>query len=290
MRMTGAQKIRALFGAFSARSDIKRLLIRRYWEQHKTFALNLAEVRAVFCTEDFYSNYWFWGPQNEDRIYEPAVTRLLINRIRGSRGFVDIGANLGYFTVIAAMLLKDAPIFAFEMDATLAPLIEQNLELNGHKGARIVSAAVGEANGVFVSYIPHPVKFIEPVTGMRTEPFRVEMTATTINLDSYFADSPILPNFMKIDVDGAEMAVLSGMGRLLAQPDLQMLLEIHSHHLPQFKSSAEAVLDFLYKHGFKTYFLEHFRNDTDGCLREIYDARDLTAETGDMVLVMRTAI
>src|SRR6187549_1435080 len=106
MRMTNSQKVRTLFGAFACRSDIKRTLVRRYWSQHKIFNLDFAGIRAVFSTEDFYSNYWFFGPQNEIPVYEPAVTRLLISRLQSSRGFADLGANLGYFSVIAAILLK----------------------------------------------------------------------------------------------------------------------------------------------------------------------------------------
>jgi len=289
MRMTVGQKIRTVFGVFSARSDIKRLLVRRYWERHKFFILDFAEVHAVYSTGDFYSNYWFWGPQNEERVYEPAITQLLVDRLNGSRGFVDVGANLGYFTVIASVILKEAPLFAFEMDATLTPLIELNLKLNGNKSAKVVSAAVGDNNGAPVNYSPHAFKFVEPVTGLRTEPFQVQLTATTVTLDTYFSNMSVLPNFMKVDVDGAEMAVLKGMSRFLEQPDFEMLLEIHSHHLPQFGSSADEVLNFLYTHGFKTYFVTNFRNEY-GRLSEIRDARDLTAQTGDMVLVTRTLI
>ena len=119
MRMTTAQKMRTMFGAFSARSDIKRLLIRRYWERQKTFVLDFAGVQAIFSTADFYSNYWFYGPQIEDMVYEPGTTQVLLSRLRSCRGFADIGANLGYFSVIAAVALKQVPVFAFEMDATL---------------------------------------------------------------------------------------------------------------------------------------------------------------------------
>jgi FkbM family methyltransferase len=287
MRMTGVQKMKTALGVFSAGPDIRRLLIRRYWDQYKTFELHFAGVHAVFSTADFYSNYWFYGPQNETQVYEPATTRLLLSRLRGCRGFADLGANLGYFAVIAAVVLKQAPVFAFEMDASLAPLIKRNLQLNGCENGQVLSAAVGDTDGATVSYTPHPFSFVALVSRISTSPFDIRLAATTVSLDKYFADNSVLPNLLKIDVDGAEMAVLRGMSRLLAQPDLQMLLEVHAHHLPQFGSSAGAVLEFLYEREFKTYLLEQFRNDPNGSLREIRDAREITAKTGDMLLVTR---
>jgi len=287
MRMTSAQKIEAAFGAFSALSDIKRLLIRRYWDRRKIFILDFAGVHAQFSTADFYSNHWFYGPQNEKFVYEPAVTRLLIERLPGSRAFADVGANLGYFTVIGSVILNDAPVFAFELDTTLTPLITRNLLLNGRENVQVICSAVSDVNGASFAYTPHPFSFVEQITGLDTSPFQVRFEATTLNLDSYFANKPVLPDFLKIDVDGAEMAVLRGMSRILAQPKVQMLLEVHAHHLPHFRSSAGAVLEFLYKHGFKTYFLEHFRNDPRGSLREVFDASDVTAVSGDLILVTR---
>lgn len=188
------------------------------------------------------------------------------------------------------MVLKNGPVFAFEGDATLGPIIERNLQLNGCANAKVVSAVVGDADGATVSYTPHPFSFVESITGVSTEPFCVKMVGTTVSLDKYFANNSLLPDFLKIDVDGAEMAVLRGMGRLLAQPDLQMLLEVHPNHLPRFGSSAEAVLDFLYERGFRTYLLEQFRNDPNGRIREICDAHEITSNAGDMLLVTRRPV
>jgi FkbM family methyltransferase len=288
--MTTAQKVKTILGAFSVRSDIKRLLIRKYWERRKTFTVNFSNVRAIFSTADFYSNHWFYGPQVDEGAYEPVTTRVLLSCLRNCTGFADVGANLGYFTVIAALVLKELPVFAFEMDATLAPLIKRNLELNNLVNVEVVAAAVGDTDGAAVSYTPHPISFANLITGISTEPFRIQLTATTISLDNYFAGKSAVPNFLKIDVDGAEMTVLHGMRRLLAQPDLQMLLEVHTQHLPQFGSSAAAVLEFLYQQGFRTYLLEQFRDNPSGRLREIRDASEVTTKSGDMMLVTRNSL
>jgi FkbM family methyltransferase len=287
MYMTSWEKFRAIVGGASRLSEIKTLLARRFWEQYPRFVLDFAGVQAVFSTEDFYSNYWFYGPQNEFRVYEPAVTRLLVKLARGCRCFADIGANLGYFTTVAFAANKNASLFAFEMDETLSQIIKRNLELNGCKTASVVSAAIGDVDGREVAYTPHPFSFIAEATGIRLEPFEIKLMAKTISLDTYFSDRPILPDLIKMDVDGAEMLALRGMGRLLAQPDLQMLLEIHSHHLPNFGTNADAVLKLVRDLGFKTYRLVNFRHDDDVELFEINDARQLIAPTGDMILVTR---
>jgi FkbM family methyltransferase len=288
MRMTRPQKVKTILGGFSARFDIKRLLVRRYWERHKTFMFDFEGIHAIFSTEDFYSNHWFYGPQSEGAIYEPGTTQVLLRCFQGCRGFADVGANLGYFSVIAGLVLKPFPVTAFEMDATLAPLIKRNLELNNCTNVQVVSAAVGDERAAEVSYTPHAFHFVNQVTGLNTEPFQIRLSATTVILDEHFAGASALPNFAKIDVDGAEMAVLRGMSRLLAQPDFRMLLEVHAHILPRFGSTAKAVLDFLYERGFKTFLIEQFRmGSAGGNLREIRDASEVTSGSGDMLLVTR---
>jgi FkbM family methyltransferase len=277
--MTLLQKAATVLGAVAARSDIKRLLVRRYWERRDTFTVNFEGIQAVFSTKDFYSNYWFYGPQIADGVYEAAVTRLLIQRIRGARGFIDVGANLGYFTVVAAVALKGAPVYSFEIDATLAPITQANLRLN-NCNAQVVSAAVGERDKAPVPYTPHAFGFVELATGLQTAPFRIELLAPTLSLDAYFEGAQALPNFIKVDVDGAEMGVLRGMSRLLAQPDLQMLLEVQYGIDPDEK--IDEILTFLHQREFRTYFIDQSR--TNGGLREVRRASELS---GNMLLVIR---
>jgi FkbM family methyltransferase len=291
MRLSIPQKFLALLGAFKARHQIKNILIYNYFADKKTFRLNYPSVDVTFCTEDYYSTAWFYQQsQVEDYIYEPAITRLLIERLKTSRCFADVGANVGYFTTIAAKVRPDIPVHAFELDGTLVPLIHRNLRFNGLTNATVVNAAVGDRDDSFVSFTPHPYSFLSLVSCIPTEPFEVKLTTKTLRLDDYFKDNPIKPDLMKVDIDGAEMGMLRGAEGLLAQGDLEMLFEVHTHHLPQAGSSTAEVLEFLRRRGFRCYGIHDFR-ESQGLTLKFEDVTDrpevLVSKTGDMLYVSR---
>ena len=86
-----------------AATEIKNLLVRKYWSRRKQLTVDISGTSATFSTADYYSNCWFFGSQNLEAVYEPAISRLLIENIGKARAFADLGANLGYFTVLAAI-------------------------------------------------------------------------------------------------------------------------------------------------------------------------------------------
>ena len=287
MKLTIGQKVAALAGAWSSREDIKRLLIRRYWAKRAHFDLRFAGIEVRFSTEDFYSNFWFYGPQTVDAVYEPAVTALLIDRIRSARSFADVGANLGYFSMVAGVARPGIPIFAFEMDETLRPIIERNLKLNGIDSATIVSSAISSISGQRVNYVPHPFSFLGKVANESIEPYPLQLSTTTLCLDDFFGRQDVLPNLVKMDIDGCEMAALRGMELILDQEDLVMLLEVHARLLPHFGSSLKEVEQFLAERGFKFAQIGDFRRNKEVSLHEIATFDHLKSKSGDMRLVSR---
>jgi hypothetical protein len=147
VQMTFSQKLQAVMRAPEAATEIKNLLIRKYWSRRKQLTVDISGISATFSTADYYSNYWFFGPQNLEPVYEPAISRLLIENIGKARAFADLGANLGYFTVLAAVAARTIPVYSFELDQTLIPLIESNARLNRCNNVVITNAAVGEMDG-----------------------------------------------------------------------------------------------------------------------------------------------
>ena len=208
MKLQFFQKLDALAGVFAARGALKNVLIRNFWAKKKTFPLDVAGVKAVFSTADFYSNWWFYRQsQVENYVYEPFVSRLIVERSLRARAFVDVGANLGYFTVLVAKVLQSArkQVYSFEMDASLIPLIHRNLELNGLDNVQVVNAYIVEKSGPRFEYTPHAYSFLGRAAGISTEGLDIKLSANGLGLDDYFQAGPVLPNLMKMDIDGAEM-------------------------------------------------------------------------------------
>jgi FkbM family methyltransferase len=215
------------------------------------------------------------------------ITMALVERLKGCRCFADVGANLGYFTTIAAKVRPDITVYAFEMDETLLPLLQRNLRLNHVANATVVNAAVGHDNQVF-SFTPHAYSFLSKVAGIPTEPFEVKLSTRMIRLDDYFSDKPVKPDLMKVDIDGSEMAMLRGAESLLAQEELEMFLEVHTHHLPRFGSSTAEVLGFLRHRGFRCFRLVDFRESRQAKVEDVSDRPEvLNSESGDMLYVTK---
>jgi FkbM family methyltransferase len=288
MRLNWPQKFLALLGAYKARNQLKQVLVRNYWATKKTFPLNLPGHDITFCTDDFFSTAFFYQQsQVENFIYEPAITHILVDRMTSSRCFADVGANLGYFTTIAAKLRPDIPVYSFELDETLRPLIERNLRSNHVENVTVVNAAVGDG-GEPIRYTPHAFSFLSFVSLIPTAPLEVKYSAPVIRLDDYFKDKAVKPDLMKIDIDGGEMSMLRGSETLLAQDDLEMLLEVHTRHLPKFGSSTAEVLEFLRQRGFRCFQIGDFRDAKRTSIVDVTDrAEVLQTVSGDMLYVTR---
>lgn len=238
-----------------------------------------------FATEDFYSTAWF-RPVFDSGVYEPGTLRVLLDRLPSHRAFADVGANVGYFVTIAAKAAPHVGVYAFEADRTLVPLVERNAAINGLTNVTAVGALIGRGPGAG-EVSSHASSFLGRVTGVPIAPFDVRLTAPVVGLDDYFAKQPSLPDLLKIDVDGAEMDVLGGMPKILAQDNVELLLEIHRHLLPAFGSSAEDVVQALTALGFRLYRVPEFRGGATAPLTEMATPAEIRSPSGDMYFVTR---
>lgn len=202
-----------------------------------------------------------------------------------SRTFFDIGANLGYSSVCAGTANRQLKIVSVEMDRSLAPLIQANLDLNGIAEAHVVSRAVGDSNGS-VSYTPHLYSFLAKAVGEETRIPEIKLETPIASIDELIVEFG-LPDLVKMDVDGAETAALRAAEQMLEAPDLVLFLEVHPQILPEFGSSAAEVGAFLIAQGFSLYAIPDFRGDDLMNLRPLETLEGLSSPTCDMLLVTR---
>lgn len=130
--------------------------------------------------------------------------------------FLDVGANVGTYTVLASGVCG-ASTFAFEPDPNTASRLRRNIELNSlGDRVEVYECALGaeRGNAPFTVGLD-TVNRIASSGGSGTRSVRME------TLDDIVRDAP--PAMMKIDVEGWELEVLSGAGRVLGNPALRVI-------------------------------------------------------------------
>lgn len=156
-------------------------------------------------------------------VYEPEIAHLL-NRLRDLPfAFIDCGANLGYWSILASSQQYGGhQTIAIEGSGELCGALRENCRLNGDR-FRVLHAAVADVTGARVWFTtgddPQSAT-LQPVTGV----VRRREEVTTIALDDLGVSDP---SVIKLDVEGAEIEAMHGARRLLERGAL-LCYEDHS--------------------------------------------------------------
>lgn len=141
---------------------------------------------------------------------------VVLHLLRPGDLFLDIGANVGTYTVLASGVCG-AKTHAFEPDADTLCRLNRNIEINKLDGlVEVHNCALGAATGeIAFTDGKDTVNRIATEDDEKTRMVRME------TLDAMIPDlSPIM---MKVDVEGAELGVLLGAGNVLANPRLKVI-------------------------------------------------------------------
>lgn len=235
---------------------------QRYQHVSK-WELNRNGVEVTYDLQDPYSKRWFLPRYADGNIHEPAATDVFINYIKKDSVVLDIGGHLGYFSCLAAALAANGSVHVFEVDPKCIGLIHQNTAINNFKNVTTNNMAVSNKNGVEtipVTDNPNPSLIINSTeTG-------IEVPA--IRIDDYIENHSVVPDFVKIDVEGAEWKVLQGMSQLLDHTGLTLLVEIHVNNLIDFfDTNYQEIIAFLIAKGFSIEKLNTHREDSSHLLQ-----------------------
>jgi FkbM family methyltransferase len=200
--------------------------------------------------------------------YEPATARLITASLRPGDLMVDVGANIGFFSILAARRVgPSGRVLAFEPAAPVRARLEANLRLNGLDNVDVRGDALGAATGPTTFY-PGP----STDTGLascRPLPASASITIDQVRFDDLTAGLPAV-RLIKIDVEGAELNVLQGMSACLRRDRPDLIVEFTDAFLRALGGSAEALHAFLCGHGYAVSLIRE-----DGALEPIPDATHL---------------
>jgi FkbM family methyltransferase len=191
-----------------------------------------------------------------DGMWEEWITTFISERLKPGMVFVDVGAHVGWFTLLACAAVRPSGrVFAIEPQPRLASLLRSSISINGFDGlASVFELAVSDTGGQGKLYQIHND------SGKATlipagDAYTMQTEVRVSTLDELIGDDPV--DFIKIDTEGSEMKILNGATRIIeANPNIQLLVEYHSGHGP-------ALAEFE-RSGFNLGYVEH-----DGHLTQI---------------------
>ncbi len=169
------------------------------------------------------------GQNVQQGIGEPQVQQALVDHLRPGMTFYDLGANIGYFSLIAARLVgPQGCVVSFEADPEIAARLRENLARNDFSHARIEQKAVwSETTTVSFARVDPATSPDRGLGHVSADSSRDTITVETVSLDRYVTAEDC-PDFLKCDVEGAEAEVFQGAERLLAERRTILLVEMHS--------------------------------------------------------------
>ena len=184
-----------------------------------------------------------------DGIYGPFETRTVQRQVRAGDVVVDIGANVGYYTLQFARLVgRDGRVFAFEPDPENFDLLDRNVRLNGYQNVTLERKAISDRTGKARFYL---AEHKGDGRVYNSHDGRGWIEIEQVQLDEYFENHRGGVDFIKMDIQGAEPAALRGMTRLLGRHQtVKLLVEFWPVGLKLFGTKPAAFLRSLVELGF----------------------------------------
>ena len=188
----------------------------------------------------------------ETGIWDHEVAAVIRNHLKPGDIFCDIGANVGYFSLLAAYI--KAKVIAFEPQPLCARAISRNFALNGFSPPVLHEIALDSKEGDLKLYLEGDAN-----TGAASFRTRSGETikVTTHRLDDVLTEKPAL---IKIDVEGAEVRALSGASRILSGPDRPIVIcEVSEFSLKHLGSSKDELFALMGSHGYRADIISKVR-------------------------------
>ncbi len=176
--------------------------------------------------------------------YEPWLQRWIVAEARPGSRFFDVGANAGYFTLLASLCVGDAgKVVAVEPHPVTARMLRAQLELNDRRNVSVEVVALADAPGV-LEMADDTASVMVQLASLRDSPPTKTISVKVHTLDALTAKHGP-PDVVKIDVEGADSLVLRGAERTLREHGPTLLLEVHD------RRNAAEVAPFLRSLGYR---------------------------------------
>jgi FkbM family methyltransferase len=190
-------------------------------------------------------------------IWEPSLTAWIQSRMKPGDCFVDVGANVGYFSLLASTLVgQSGKVISVEAIQRTFEVLTENLDANRARNVRAINMAVWDKEETLIFFIsPDTINATSTAMPAQAEKWKLDRRCDVRAAPLFSLLSPdeiAATRLIKIDVEGAEIQVISGLGSMLdsGRRDLEIVMEVSTKLF-------DDIVSFFRKHGFFSYHMEN---------------------------------
>jgi len=186
-----------------------------------------------------------------DGMHERFETSLFKKIVKEGNTVLDIGAHIGYYTLLARNLVgEEGKVFAFEPSPENFNLLKKNIDVNGYGNIITINKAV--SNRLGKAQFSPTISTLDYTNNIEEK----LITVDTITLDEFFNNYSSKIDVIKMDIEGSEGKAFEGMFNLLEKnKDIIIITEYCPHRLKNLGTKPKNYLDMLEEHGFIIYHI-----------------------------------
>lgn len=237
--------IKQMVETLGLRNDIAKIYARLLWGTGKEkYTAQIGNTRVKFRTSNFSEFHRVLYNSGEEDIISD-----ILNSHSKNEDMLDIGANIGIFTCFIGEKLKDGSIIACEPHPANYNQLQNNIQLNDTNAIAKQIALFDEEGKL--DFDLKSTKTGEG-HGQIKKSGNNKKTVETIYGDTLFTNkNHSIPATIKIDVEGAEVNVLSGLTKTINNSDCKRVYcEVHVNHIPSYGYSEHKIFEIMDKCGF----------------------------------------
>lgn len=250
---------------FGILSQIRRNIWGFRSKLTKTIRIKLSKTDDIIITTDGELAGTLYAHQPKiwaNRGFEYKTINQMKSLVKEGDVILDIGANIGMYSIFLSKIVGDnGKVYAFEPNPTTASILKKNLILNDCKNVVVAEIALSDTNSKVTLHRPEGVgdafNYIKKIDSSDTNTNGI----ISMRLDDFLKEHKISNiNFVKVDIEGAELLCFLGAKQLLSSNNNPIVItECYESFLQRFNHSTADLISYLNEFNYKILNYEDYQ-------------------------------
>lgn len=189
--------------------------------------------------------------------YERPELEMQMKLIKPGISILDIGANFGWFSMHIAKKINDTKVFSFEPVPSTFEYLLKNIELNKIKNIKCFNFGFADIDGSFKFYVDPELSANASMVKLSDSNSVVEQKCIVKKIDDFVSHNKIPVDFIKCDVEGAELLVFKGGAKTISEQQPIVFAEMLRKWSSKFDYHPNDIISFFKNLNYRCFVIEN---------------------------------